>query len=223
MSGKGAVARREEHAEDTRRAILAAAREQFAKKGYADTSLDDIVAPARLTKGALYHHFKSKAALLEALYVEMEEELVRSVGRAVMEAEDSAWARIIVAMEAFFAASAEPEYVRIVLRDAPLVLGHRHGRELDQAIGLGFVRLLVGELIEQNELPPLPVAATSRILLAAASEVAVTVAYAEDPELARREGTAVVMAMLDGLRLRARATQPDSGGNDVRSETRKLA
>ena len=57
------AARRVEHVEDTRRAILAAARRAFAKKGYADTSLEDIVSPARLTKGALYHHFPSKLEL----------------------------------------------------------------------------------------------------------------------------------------------------------------
>lgn len=209
MSGKGqgAIARREEHAEDTRRAILEAARRAFADRGYADTSLDDIVQPARLTKGALYHHFKNKAAVLEALYVAMEEELVAKVRRAVASSAGDPRARIVTAIEAFFEASAEPEYVRIVLRDAPLVLGHRHGRELDQAIGLGFVRELVGALVDAKVFPKLPIAATSRILLAAASDVAVTMAYSDDPDLARREGTEVVVAMLDGLRASAAARE----------------
>ncbi len=204
-SAAATVARREEHAEDTRRALLSAARRAFAQKGYGATSVEDIVGPARLTKGALYHHFKNKAAVLEALYIEMEEELLARVSRAVLAAGVDPWSRIVAVLEAFFAASAEPEYVRIVLRDAPQVLGRLHGRELDHAIGLGFVSDLVTELRDQGMLPPLPVAAVARLLLAATSDVAVTMAHAADPELARKEGTEVVLAMLAGLRAQARA------------------
>jgi len=198
-----AAARRDVHAEDTRRALLAAARRAFAKNGYAATSLDDIVGRARLTKGALYHHFASKAAVLEAVYIEMEQELITSVTQAVMAAGSDAWSRIVAALEAFFDASAEPEYVGIVLRDAPHVLGARHGRELDQAIGLQLVCELLAGMREEGLLPAIPLEATARVLVAATSEVAVSMAYAGDPALARKEGTAVVLAILEGFRASA--------------------
>lgn len=198
MSSNGP--RRDQHADDSRRAILAAARHAFARDGYASTSLDEIVAPARLTKGALYHHFKNKAALLEAVYVEMEEELATSVKAAVMSCPGGAWERMVAAVDAFFTASAEPAYVRIVLRDAPQVLGTRHGREIDQAIGLGLVVELIAGLRDDGVLRPVPVLATARVLLAAASEVAVSMADAEDPEQARRDGSAAFFALLEGLR-----------------------
>jgi AcrR family transcriptional regulator len=193
-------ARRDQHAEDSRRAIMAAARQAFARDGYAHTALEAIVGPARLTKGALYHHFKNKAAVLEAVYIEMEEELAAQVTAAVAACSGGAWDRMLAAVNAFFAASAEPAYVRIVLRDAPQVLGPIHGREIDHAIGLGLVVQLVTALGDEGALRPLPVVATARVLLAAASEVAIGMAYADDPELARREGTEVVLALLDGLR-----------------------
>lgn len=191
---------REQNAEATRRAILDAARQAFARDGYADTSLEAIVGPANLTKGALYHHFKNKAAVLEALYVEMERALARQVQAAVAACHGSAWDRMIAAVGAFFAASSEPEYVRIVLRDAPHVLGPAQSREIDQEIGLGLVIELVSSLRAEGAIRPLPVIATARVLLAAASEVAVTMASAEDPGVARREGTEVMLALLDGLR-----------------------
>jgi len=208
MSGNGRSAgggprrraRREQHADDTRRAILAAARHAFARGGYNATPLDVIVRSARLTKGALYHHFETKAAVLEAVYVEMEGELASRVETAVMACTGGAWDRMIAAIEVFFAASAEPAYVQIVLRDAPLVLGARHGREIDHAIGLGLVVALVTDLRDAGWIRPLPVIATARVLLAAASEVAIAMADADDPDLARREGTEVVLALLDGLR-----------------------
>jgi len=195
-----AGARRDQAADDTRRAILAAARRAFARQGYDETSLEAIVVPAKLTKGALYHHFKSKAAVLEAVYIEMEEELAARVTAAVTSSGGSAWDRMTTAVDAFFAASAEPAYVRIVLRDAPLVLGPIHGREIDHAIGLGLVIQLITDLAAEGALRPLPIVTTARVLLAAASEVAIAMAYADDPELARKEGTEVVLALLDGLR-----------------------
>jgi AcrR family transcriptional regulator len=199
MSSNGP--RRDQHAGDSRRAILAAARHLFARDGFAKTSLDSVVHRARLTKGALYHHFQSKAAVLEAVYVEMEEELATSVKAAVMSCTGGAWDRMAAAVEAFFTASAEPEYVRIVLRDAPTVLGTHHGRAIDHAIGLGLVIELVTELGNDGTLRPLSIEATARVLLAAASEVAVSMAHADDPERARRDGAAVVFALLDGLRV----------------------
>jgi AcrR family transcriptional regulator len=198
-----AGARREEHAEDTRRALLGAARRAFARHGYADARLEDIVAAARLTKGALYHHFDSKAALLEALYIEMSQELVTRVTDAMARAEGDAWSHLVAALDAFFAASTEPDYVRIVLREAPHVLGQQHGREIDQSLGLGLVAQLVNGLRAEGLMPDLPVAMMARVLLAVTGEIAVTMANAEDPEQVRREGTQVVLALLDGLRARA--------------------
>jgi AcrR family transcriptional regulator len=190
---------RAQHADDTRRAILGAARHAFAQRGFADTPLDAIVQAAGLTKGALYHHFDSKAAVLEAVYVEMEQELAAEVQAAVLQRPGGPWDRMLAAVDAFFTASAEPAYTRIVLRDAPHVLGARHGRELDHAIGLGMVAELVSDLL-RGSARRLPIIATARIVLAAASEVAVAMAYADDPALVRREGTAVLVALLDGLR-----------------------
>jgi len=204
-----AVTRRELHVEDTRRALLAAARHEFAAQGYAGSSLDDIVRRARLTKGALYHHFKNKAALLEAVYVEMEEELAVRVSRAVVDAGDSAAARLEAAIGAFFAASAEPAYARIVLRDAPLVLDPVHGREIDQAIGLGLVVELVSGMRDAGLIGPLPTVTTARMLLAAVSEIVTAMAHAEDPAGVQREGMTVIAAIIDGLRPRGQVPGSD--------------
>lgn len=204
MSSNGRdLPRRDLHAEDTRRAILAAARQAFARDGYANTALEAIVGPAGLTKGALYHHFKNKAAVLEAVYIEMEQELATQVGTAVMAAEGGGWSRMYAALDAFFELSSEPAYVQIVLRDAPHVLGSGHGREIDQAIGLGLLIELLNELAREGVMRAVPVVATARILLAAASEVVVAMANAADPALTRREGAEVMIALLDGLRSRS--------------------
>jgi AcrR family transcriptional regulator len=214
------IARRVEHVADTRRAILAAARQAFAKNGYASTSLEDIVGPARLTKGALYHHFESKAGVLQALYVEMEKELAGKVTRAVDAAGEDPWQRLVAALEAFFAGSGDVDYARIVLRDAPPVLGGVNGRAIDQALGLGLVCDLVTGLQRANLMPPLPVTAVARVLLAATGELAVAMALAEDPATARREGIEVVLALLSGLRSTAGAPAATPRGGARRGKTR---
>ena len=87
-----------------------------------------------------------------------------------------------------------------MLLDAPLVLGHREGRALDHAIGLGFVRVLLTGLVEARLAPDLPITTASRMLLSAISEVAVTMADSDDPAREQREGMEVALAMLEGLR-----------------------
>lgn len=52
---------------DTRRHILRAALKHFANSGYAAASVQQIVDAARVSKPALYYHFKDKAALFQAL------------------------------------------------------------------------------------------------------------------------------------------------------------
>ncbi len=53
--------------ERSRRAILDVACRQFADRGYAGTSLNDIIAASGLTKGGFYFHFPSKQALALAV------------------------------------------------------------------------------------------------------------------------------------------------------------
>src|ERR1700730_3225389 len=61
---------RSQHAEPTRRAVLAAARALFGRNGYAQTSVGEIADAARVTKGAVYHHFANKKALFRAVYAQ---------------------------------------------------------------------------------------------------------------------------------------------------------
>ena len=70
--GEPSTTLRSQHVEATRRAVLAAARSSFGGKGYAQTSVDEIAAAARVTKGAVYHHFAGKEALFRAVHAEVE-------------------------------------------------------------------------------------------------------------------------------------------------------
>ena len=60
---------RAEQVAQTRAALVAAGRQLFGQRGFADTSVEEIARQARVTTGALYHHFPTKAALFEAVFV----------------------------------------------------------------------------------------------------------------------------------------------------------
>src|SRR2546423_92086 len=74
LNGVAMRSRRDEYSDATRRAVLDSATKLFATKGYAATSLDEVGAEARVTKGAVYHHFSSKRDLFMAVSDELEEQ-----------------------------------------------------------------------------------------------------------------------------------------------------
>ncbi len=180
--------------------MLDASRDEFAARGYDGASLDEIASRAGLTKGALYHHFASKAALLEAVYIELEEEAATRVRAAVEASTGDALVRIAIAIDAFFEASADPTYQRVVLREARGVIDRSRGRRLDHAVGLGLVIELIEAMQREGVVGPLPVTMTARIFLAALCEIAMSAADSDAPLTVRREGMVVLASMIEGIR-----------------------
>src|ERR1700722_4525561 len=67
-AGEDRPSLRTDQVAQTRTALVAAARRLFGRDGFAATSVDDIAREARLTTGALYHHFPNKTALFESVF-----------------------------------------------------------------------------------------------------------------------------------------------------------
>ena len=77
--------RTKEEAAVTRATVLKAALAVFSRKGYAATTLDDVAAAAKVTRGAIYWHFKSKADLYNTLVQEFSARGAAVVQQAVAE------------------------------------------------------------------------------------------------------------------------------------------
>jgi len=123
--------RKEEQADATRAALTAIARELFAARGYAETSIEDIAAGVNVTKGALYHHFKDKKAVFEAVFVQIEQEINRRVLSESERAGD-AYERLRAGCHAYLDVCLEPDVRQIVVLDAPSVLSWDRYCEIDQ-------------------------------------------------------------------------------------------
>ena len=77
--------RTKEDADKTRQILLDAALTAFSRKGYAAARLEDIAEAAEVTRGAIYHHFQSKAGLYLALFDEASRQGNEAIAQAISE------------------------------------------------------------------------------------------------------------------------------------------
>jgi AcrR family transcriptional regulator len=184
--------------EATRAALLAAGRKLFATDGYDDVAAEEIVSAAGVSRGALYHHFEGKAGLFEAVFVQIEGELVEQFPLEDFLAGDPL-AALRSGVGRFLELSLQNEVQRIALIDAPAVLGWRRWHEIEAEHGLGLIQAGLDAAVEAGQLKPLPTADLANAILGALIESALAVARAEDRQDAQRRAEQVLVAMLDGL------------------------
>ena len=187
-----------ERSEATRGALVAVARELFASSGYADTSIEEIVRRADVTRGALYHHFADKRDVFRAVYEAVESELTAGIAAVVM-GEARPERRLLAGVEAFLDACLDPAVQRIVLLDAAAVLGWDEMHELEQKYGLGMMTAALQNAMDEGVVEPEPVAPLAQMLLGALTEAGLAIARADDVALARREFGDAAARLLAGL------------------------
>ncbi len=191
--------RRQEYSASTKRALVDAALECFAGTGYAGTSLDEIVAAARVTKGALYHHFKGKQDLFEAAFMDVEERASERIRGSIRSVRDP-WEKALTGLREFLAVTRTEAYRRIVIQDGPAVLGYERYREQEERSTFGLVQDIVASLLSSYDLPESTVAAFTRLFFGAMSATGSAVSTAEDPEQASDDAEGAIVLVLAGIR-----------------------
>ncbi len=199
--------RRVDYTESTRQALVDSALSLFTKRGYSATSLDAIVKNARVTKGALYHHFSGKQALFEAAFDQVETGAIGKLA-TVVDGEGSAWDRAMAGIHAYVSVCLEPAYQRIVIHEAPVVMGWERWREAEEHFSYGLVRATVESLIESGEIEQLPVEVTARVLFGALQAGAETIASAPDPKKTAADVTKTITAVMTGMRRASASAAP---------------
>ncbi len=186
--------------EATRAALVAAARELFAERGYAGVGTEEIVGRAGVTRGALYHHFTDKEDLMRAVLHDLSRELAEASAGAALKETDQ-WRQILAAVDAFLDACMDPAIQRIMMTDAPSVLGWDEWREIDTQYGLGLVKASLENVMETGLIERQPVDPLAHLLVGALDEAAMYISRAADADVARREMGESIERMLDGLRV----------------------
>jgi AcrR family transcriptional regulator len=139
-----------EQSEATTERLISVARRLFAERGYAQCATEDIVAAAEVTRGALYHHFRNKEALFEAVFLQIQAEIGARIEAAPAPPEGGLWAEVFAGCYAFLEAACEPDVRQIVLRDAPAVLGIAAWRLADEQNATFRLRCSLAELDAVN-------------------------------------------------------------------------
>jgi len=190
---------REEQAAATRAELLRVARELFAARGYADVGTEEIVRAARVTRGALYHHFADKRDLFRAVHNQLADELLQQIVAQTAGSADALDA-LTRGVRAFLDTCEDPAVIRISHLDAPAVLGWAEWREVDAAHWLGVLTMALQEAMDAGLLARRDVQPLAHMLMGAMVEASMMIANAADPAAARAEVEGPLLALLEGLR-----------------------
>ena len=185
--------------EATRQRLVAAARELFGARGYAGVGTEEIVRAAGVSRGALYHQFRDKADLFAAVAEQIEAEIAERIAADASGAAADPAAALRIGARLFLDACAEPDVERIILLDAPAVLGWEAWRDLAGRYGLGLVQLALQTAMDAGAILPQPVAPLAHVLIGAINECALYVARAEDPPAAREQCAAIFDRILRSI------------------------
>ena len=171
---------RAEQVAQTRQALIDAARARFGAAGYAATSIDDIARDARVTIGALYHHFRTKAALFEAVFEQAHGQMLEAVEARALRSQTPADV-LTAAIDGFLDALLDPATQQILIIDAPAVLGVSRFTELDEKNAFGPLT----EAIKASGLAVRQPDVLARLMFGMLTRAGMLIATAVDPRQAR--------------------------------------
>lgn len=194
-----ATPRRHEYSSATRKALLDNASRLFTERGYAGTSLEEIVRAARVTKGALYHHYGGKLDLFEDVFERAQKDASKYINRAVRKEKDP-WARAQAGLQAFLEVCQEPTYRRLVMQEAPVALGQQRFQEAEHSSTFGLVDKIVADLLKDAEIDDDLRETFAYVFFGAMRTAGAFVADADDAERASANVQVVILSVLTGLR-----------------------
>jgi AcrR family transcriptional regulator len=182
----------------TRESLIRAGRKLFGVKGFRQTSVEDLARAARVTTGALYHHFPTKTALFEAVFEHAHTELMAASMAAAQDATDDL-DLLARGFEAFLDAVLEADLQRILILDAPAVLGPARFTELDERYAFAVIVAALRSATETGSLDVDDPETVTRLLLGALTRGAMLIANSPDPVETRHAVALSMRALLSGF------------------------
>lgn len=193
---------RQDKAAATRATLLRVARALFAEQGYFEIGTPELVAAMGMTRGALYHNFRNKRDLFEAVFIDTANELVTEAIAKLPADLPDVRTRLREGASSYLAAvAASPDRQRILLIDGPVVLGWEHWRLLESTGWRERLEVHIGSLMADGTLPQVSVERVGQLLLATYHEGALAIAHAPEGERdkVRLEMEASLHVLIDAL------------------------
>ena len=147
------MATQQQRSQSTRAQLLKAFRAAFLKRGFDETTTQDVLKQAGLSKGALYHHFRSKIEIVEALY---EDESGRAITRALENVDRTAppLDQLKSACLAWTQEVRSPSVSRVLFEIGPSALGPQRAKEIEDAKSLKHIEGLLEQAVAAGDLAP---------------------------------------------------------------------
>ncbi len=198
MASGTAVDGRKVRGAATRERLVSSARTLFGERGYEATSIDAVLESSSVARGALYHHFQSKAELFDAVLAEV---LIEIATQTEAQAQTGATPleRLRAGSHAWLRMALDPAIQRIALLDPTTAVGWARWREQDERHSLGGLRASMLAFAEEGYIPPGEAELFAHVLLAALNEAALFVANAADQPAAADTARATIDTLLDRL------------------------
>ncbi len=191
--------RRQDRGQATREQLVGEATRLFAERGFEATSVEAVLDAAGVSRGSLYHHFKSKEALFEAVLDAAEVRIGEATLLAAASAGDDPVDVLRAGALAWIRLAGDPVVQRIVLIDAPAVLGWERWREIEEDNALGNLRLAMHAVADDGRIDAALVDPFAHMLLASVNELALMIARADDTATAQRQAETAVDELLTRL------------------------
>lgn len=186
---------RAEQGRATRDQLIEVATGLFAEHGYEDTSIEAVLAAAGVSRGALYHHFAGKDALFQAVVDTLEARVLAELAEVTKDAPDAVSTLHTGAM-AWIDLASDPVVQRILLIDAPAVVGWEQRHAEDENNALNTMRMILHAVAQEGRLPEEFADPFAHMVLAAVDEAALMIARADDTAAAHARGRAAVAELL---------------------------
>ncbi len=183
----------------TKQKLERVARELFAERGFAAVSSEELVAKAEVTRGALYHHYDGKDGLFEAVVDTVMQEVHAKLAREAAAVPDPLQA-LERGISVFLRVCSEPGVQRILLVDAPAVLGWPKWREMDARYGLGLLKQALAAAMKAGLLQQQDVDVLAHLLLGALTEAAMVIARSHNPSKSRKAAERALTSVIEGWR-----------------------
>ncbi|MGI2296350.1 TetR/AcrR family transcriptional regulator [Paenibacillus sp. GXUN7292] len=184
---------------ETIRKLIEIARMHFTEYGYANAALESIVHEAKLTRGAVYHHFRSKKELFRVVLEDVQREVAGRVESEAATSEDS-WQQLYLGCRAFIMAAVEENNRRIMLIDGPAILGWETWREMDKNHSMRLLREQLDIMQRQGDLQMVPLDVLTYFISGGLNEMALWLANESAQPKTLDEIMNVFSVFLDGFK-----------------------
>lgn len=180
-------------------AILASARTLFIERGFEAVSIDDIAAGAGIAKGGLYHHFRSKLDVFEAVLHAVQAELAAQLEARIGRNKGPRTPKTIATnLLIYLQAATQDELRRLILVDGPAALGWERWRKLDDAHFMASIHSGIVAIMPAGT-PTAEIDSAARLIAGAVMEAALACGMATDPAAEAQLHCRMLETMLRGL------------------------